>query len=110
MASKSRPTALFSLNHRTSVYLLQALVEQEIKIPDDMAIIGFDDFDLAGVFTPPLSTVAQSPVEMARRATALLFEGIRGAMSGVQPASAKLVLPTKLKIRASCGSHAPAKT
>jgi LacI family transcriptional regulator len=109
MAAKIRPTALFSLNHRTSVYLLQALAEHEVKIPDDMAIIGFDDFDLAAVFSPALSTVSQSPVELARRSTALLFEGIRGAQSGIHPSAAKIVLPTKLMIRASCGPHISAE-
>ena len=106
MASKSRPTAIFSLNHRTSVFLLKALAEQKVRIPEDMALIGFDDFDLADVVTPPLTTVAQSPVELARRAMGLLLERIQNQQKGASGASpAKILLPTKLMIRGSCGPH-----
>src|SRR5207302_1984531 len=61
-ANKNRPTAIFSLNHRTSVSMLQALTERKIRIPGDMALVGFDDFELAQVVAPPLTTIAQSPV------------------------------------------------
>ena len=105
LASKNRPTAIFSLNHRTSVFMLQALREQDIRIPDDMALVGFDDFDLASVITPPLTTIAQSPVELARRSMVLLLERINGAKDGLPSPPAKILLPVKLMIRASCGPH-----
>jgi LacI family transcriptional regulator len=105
LASKNRPTAIFSLNHRTSVFMLQSLREQNVRIPDDMALVGFDDFDLAGVVTPPLTTVAQSPVELARRSMALLLERINGAKDGILSSPAKILLPVKLVIRSSCGPH-----
>jgi LacI family transcriptional regulator len=103
--AKNRPTAIFSINHRTSVHLLEALTERKVKIPEEMAIVGFDDFDLAGVVTPPLTTVAQSAVELARRSMSLLIEGIRGAQSGISTTPAKILLPAKLMVRSSCGSH-----
>jgi LacI family transcriptional regulator len=105
LASKNRPTAIFSLNHRTSIFLLQALAERHVHIPQDMAIVGFDDFDLAAVVSPPLTTVAQSPVELARRAMALLLERIQRAKSDTPSSPAKILLPTKLMIRSSCGPH-----
>jgi LacI family transcriptional regulator len=104
-ASKNRPTAIFSLNHRTSVSMLQALTELEIKIPGDMALVGFDDFDLAGVVTPPLTTIAQSPVELARRAMVLLLDRLHAAKDGLPSSPAKIMLPVKLMVRASCGPH-----
>jgi len=106
MASKTRPTAVFSLNHRTSVFLLQALAERNINIPDEMAIIGFDDFDLASVLKPPLTTVAQSPVELARRSMHLLLERIREPKGEAPHESAKILLPVRLIVRGSCGVHA----
>lgn len=106
MGSKSRPTAIFSLNHRTSVFMLQALREQNIQIPHDMALVGFDDFDLTEVLTPPLTTVAQSPIELARRSMALLLERISGAKDGVLSSPAKILLPVRLMVRSSCGPHA----
>jgi LacI family transcriptional regulator len=105
LANKNRPTAIFSLNHRTSVFMLQALREKNVRIPDDMALVGFDDFDLAGVVTPPLTTIAQSPVELARRSMTLLLERINGAKDGLSSSPAKILLPVRLVIRSSCGLH-----
>ena len=105
MKSKSRPTAVFSLNHRTSICLLQALAEQHVRIPEDMAIVGFDDFDLAAVVTPPLTTVCQSPVEISRRAMTLLLERILRVQSHESSSPAKILLPVRLIVRSSCGPH-----
>ena len=105
MTSKHRPTAIFSLNHRTSIFLLQEFATQKIRVPEDMAVIGFDDFDLANVVSPPLTTIAQSPVELSRRAMALLMTGIHDAKTGVVNSPAKVMLPVKLMIRSSCGPH-----
>ena len=105
MAGKTPPTAMFALNHRTSIFLLQALAEQKVRVPQDVALIGFDDFDLATIVSPPLTTVAQAPVELTRRAMGLLMTGIQDAKSGIVNAPAKILLPTRLVVRASCGSH-----
>jgi DNA-binding LacI/PurR family transcriptional regulator len=105
MKSKDRPTAIFSLNHRTSVYLLQALAEQTIKVPEQVALLGFDELDSASVMSPPLTTVAQSPIELATRSMSLLMERIRGTREGKEVLRAKIVLPVKLVTRASCGCH-----
>jgi len=105
MAGKNRPTAVFSLNHRTSMFLIQAMALRKIKIPEDIALIGFDDFDLADVMSPPLTTIAQSPVELAKRAMALLLERIHGSAEATPPSPAKILLPVKLMVRGSCGAH-----
>ena len=70
-----------------------------------MALIGFDEFDLAEVVSPPLTTVAQSPVELARRSMALLLERIHGEQNGTASSPAKILLPVKLMVRSSCGPH-----
>ncbi len=103
MRGKDRPTAIFSLNHRSSVHLLQVLSEKKIAIPKEVALIGFDDFDLSSVVVPPLTTVTQSPVELSRRSMALLLERIQHTSEGVEFTPAKIVLPVKLVIRSSCG-------
>jgi len=103
--SKDRPTAIFSINHRTSASLLQALAEQAIRIPGDIALLGFDDFDLAAVVSPALTTIAQSPVDLARRSMGLLLERLDAPADGPPSASAKILLPVQLVVRASCGSH-----
>jgi len=105
MAAEDRATAVFALNHRTSSYLLRALAEKKVKVPDEMAIIGFDDFELASVVTPALTTVYQSPVDLARRAMSLVLERIRSDKSVAEEPPAKIMLPTRLIVRKSCGPH-----
>lgn len=101
----TRPTAIFSTNYRTSVLLLRALAELEMQIPGDMAFIGFDDFDLATLIAPPLTTVGQSPVDLAKRAGRLLMDRIQEIRVGTESVPAKIMLPATLIIRESCGSH-----
>ena len=110
LKSSERPTAVFALNHRTATYLLRLLAELGVAVPREMALIGFDDFDLAGVVSPALTTVAQSPAEVARRAMALLIDRINDQRRGSHFVPAKIVLPVKLVVRASCGCkpHPPA--
>jgi len=103
LKSADRPTAIFALNHRTATYLLRILSEAGVAVPQQIALIGFDDFDLASVISPPLTTVSQSPVELARRAMALLIDRIGDHKRGAEFVPAKIVLPVTLTIRASCG-------
>lgn len=99
------PTAIFSTNYRTSVFVLRALSEKKVKIPSDMALVGFDDFDLAPVIAPPITTVGQSPVDLAKRAFRLLVDRIQDLADGVERAPEKIMLPASLIVRESCGSH-----
>lgn len=105
MAREKRPTAVFALNHRTSSFLLRVLTEKKVKVPEEMAIVGFDDFELASVVNPPLTTVLQSPVDLARRSMALLMDRIRSGKTAMDDSPAKIMLPTRLVIRRSCGPH-----
>lgn len=100
---KERPTAVFSLNHRTSTFLLEVFSESGIRIPEDLALVGFDDFDLAGVVNPPLTAVWQSPAELARRSMGLLLERIGHRKHSAEFTPAKILLPVRLKLRGSCG-------
>lgn len=99
------PTAIFSTNYRTSVFVLRALSEKKVRIPSDIALIGFDDFDLAPVIAPPMTTVGQSPVDLAKRALRLLIDRIQNLADGVERAPEKIMLPASLIVRESCGSH-----
>jgi len=96
------PTAIFSLNHRTSAHLVRSLSMSGLNVPKDISLIGFDDFDLAECLDPPLTVVAQSPVEMASRATSLLFDQIHAGRSKTQ-IPVNMVIPVQLVIRSSCG-------
>ncbi len=103
--AKDRPTAVFSVKRISSIYLIEALHRQNLRVPEDIAVVGFDDFELAEVLGTPLTVVSQSPIDMARTATELLFKKIANTRKGEtekhQPA--KILYPVELIIRRSCG-------
>ncbi|HEY4356434.1 MAG TPA: LacI family DNA-binding transcriptional regulator [Acidobacteriaceae bacterium] len=102
---KDPPTAMFSMNYRTSVLLLRALSEMKFKIPSEVALVCFDDFDLAPVIAPPVTTVGQSAVDLAKRALRLLLDRIQNLADGVEYSPEKIMLPASLIVRESCGPH-----
>jgi LacI family transcriptional regulator len=107
-AAKDRPTAAFSLKRISSVYLIQALHLHKLRVPEDIAVVGFDDFELAEVLGTPLTVVRQTPTGMARAAAEILFKKISNLQEGtvVETQTAKILFPTDLIIRRSCGCPA----
>jgi LacI family transcriptional regulator len=107
-AAKDRPTAAFSLKRISSVYLIQALHLHKLRVPEDIAVVGFDDFELAEVLATPLTVVRQTPIGMARAAAELLFKKIADLQEGaaVEAQTSKMLFPTDLIIRRSCGCPA----
>lgn len=87
------PTALVTGNNRTTVEVLRALAQAPVR----PAIVGFDDFELADLMTPPVTVVAQDPVGMGRAAARSLFRRLAGDDS---PAH-RIELPTRLIVRGS---------
>lgn len=96
-----RPTAIFTGNNLLTLGALETLLTRGIKIPEQMAIVGFDDMYWATSLNPPLTAVRQHGFEMGRRAIELLFQRI------VNPArlTANIIINTELMIRKSCGFH-----
>jgi LacI family transcriptional regulator len=94
------PTALFVANNLMTIGALNAIHEMGRAIPDDIAVIGFDDLDWAVSLNPPLTTVQQPVFEIGVQAAHLLMERI---IQPDQPART-IVLEPQLTIRASCGS------
>jgi LacI family transcriptional regulator len=107
-AAKDRPTAAFALKRISSVYLIQALHLHRLRVPGDIAVVGFDDFELAEVLGTPLTVVRQTPTGMARAAAELLFKKIANLQEGAVPETqaAKMLFPTELIVRRSCGCPA----
>lgn len=95
------PTAFFTSNTLATRYVLDALLHLGVKMPTDLALAGFDDFDLADLTSPPLTVVRQPAQEMGRVATNLLFDRItRGE---VPKTGHRIVLPVEVVLRRSCG-------
>jgi LacI family transcriptional regulator len=95
------PTALFTSSTLVTRHALNAIARLGLNIPNDLALVGFDDFDMAEITAPPLTVVRQPAYEMSRAATSLLFDRItRGATPHI---GNRIVLPVEIVIRNSCG-------
>jgi LacI family transcriptional regulator len=108
LRSTKLPTALFTLNNVTTTNVLHVLQRENIIVPRDVAIIGFDDFDLASLLAVPLTAVRQPAAELGRSAARLLLDWIRSG-SQAEYLSPRVLLPTELVIRQSCGCEPPPK-
>jgi LacI family transcriptional regulator len=102
LASAKPPSALFTLNNVTTTNVLHALQGKNISVPREVALVGFDDFDLASLLAVPLTAVRQPVAELGRSAARLLLDWIRFG-SHSEHLSRRVVLPTELIIRQSCG-------
>lgn len=95
------PTAVITSNTLATRYVLGAIARIGVRVPNDLAFAGFDDFDLAEFTSPPLTVVRQPAQEMGRVAASLLFDRI---MRGETPHTGnRIVLPVELVLRRSCG-------
>jgi LacI family transcriptional regulator len=95
------PTAFFTSNTLATRYVLASLLNLGVKMPNDLALVGFDDFDLADLTSPPLTVVRQPAQEMGRVAASLLFERI--ARGELPKTGNRIVLPVEIVLRRSCG-------
>ena len=93
-----RPQAFVCANDGMALGVLRELSARGILVPDEIALLGFDDIELARYLDPPLTTVRQPLTELGRAAMTLLLEQLATG----QPCQ-HLVLPTTLVVRESCG-------
>ena len=78
---------------------LRSIKAHGLRVPEDIAVVGFDNIQFSDIFEPALTTIAQPLVEMGKRSMELLLKQIKGeALTKKQH-----VLDTKLIIRDSCG-------
>jgi LacI family transcriptional regulator len=95
-----RPTALFAANNFIAIGALRALREVGMRVPEDMALVSFDDIPPAFVIEPFLTVAAQPAYEMGHRATELLLARLSGQ---APPECQEIVLPTEIIVRRSSG-------
>ena len=92
--------ALFSASDTMAVGALQALNEQGLSVPRDVAIIGFDDLPIASTSRPALSTMRQPIQELGSFAVRTLVDLIAGKITPPY----RVILPTELILRETCGA------
>jgi LacI family transcriptional regulator len=96
-----RPTAIFAFNDAMAVGALSALREARLRVPEDVAVAGFDDIPMARYVEPPLSSVHVDISALGARAATLLLGAIQHP-NGRE--NRREIVPTALVVRRSCGS------
>ncbi|HXM25664.1 MAG TPA: LacI family DNA-binding transcriptional regulator [Chthoniobacterales bacterium] len=92
LENKPRPTAILATSDRLALGVMEFARTRRLRIPEDLAVVGFDDIPAARMSAPRLTTVHQSFEEKGRRAVAVLLK---------EKGPLKTILPTKLIIRQS---------
>jgi DNA-binding LacI/PurR family transcriptional regulator len=92
LRSQPRPTSVLATSDRLAIGVIEAALGHSLRVPEDLAVIGFDDIPAATLITPQLTTIHQPMAEKGRLAVALLMKETRIMRSR---------LPAKLIIRRS---------
>jgi DNA-binding LacI/PurR family transcriptional regulator len=95
--------AIFCANDATAVGALRVIRERGLRVPEDVALAGFDDLDFAAHLDPPLTTIRQGVREQGAQAVSSLFQLV-GDHDG---APRRVILPTELVIRQSTVGGVP---
>jgi LacI family transcriptional regulator, galactose operon repressor len=90
--------AVFTGDDDAAIGVLRALHQHGLRVPEEVAVIGFDDLGFASFLNPPLTTVRAPTETVGRLAAARLF-----AILENQPANETVILPTEIIYRRSCG-------
>jgi DNA-binding LacI/PurR family transcriptional regulator len=95
----NRPTAVLCSNDMTAIGVMREAYDQNIKIPDDLSVVGFDDIRLAEFTIPPLTTVQMSQHELAK----IAFQALLNEVASEQPGHERhnYELTTSLVLRRS---------
>jgi LacI family transcriptional regulator len=94
----TRPTAIFAGNDMMAIGAVMAVRKAGLKVPDEVAIVGFDDISIAALISPPLTTVSQFQQKLGERAVEMLLERLTGKITGP---GRREEMPFKLVVRKS---------
>ena len=98
---KPRPTAIFAANDAMAIGTIEAAKRMSLKIPGDVAVVGFDDISTAQYIDPTLTTVKVPVYKVGQIVGRSLFNQLKdGKKNYIEE---KIVIPLKLSIRKSCG-------
>lgn len=107
LAATARPTAVMVATDRNAIGLMRTLADAGIRVPEDVAVVGFDNTEAAAFSAPTLSSVDQRFDEIGALAGRLVLDQIRGA---VVPFVAHTPRTIALAVRESCGCAVDALT
>jgi DNA-binding LacI/PurR family transcriptional regulator len=99
--SGARFTAVFAMSDMMAIGAIKGLQRLNLRVPEDIAVVGFDNIKMSELITPELTTVAQPMYELGSQAFAILKERLDARHSERQ----RIVLKTRLIVRDSCGAN-----
>jgi LacI family repressor for deo operon, udp, cdd, tsx, nupC, and nupG len=99
VSSGLKPTAIFAINDALAVGAMRAFNDRGLRVPEDVAVIGYNDLEIASLVEPSLTSVSAPAYELGMRSVRMLLQVI----SSGQKKCENIILPTKLVIRRSCG-------
>jgi LacI family transcriptional regulator len=102
LALPTPPTAVFVAGDEMAIGALHAFADAGLRVPSDIAVVGFDDVEAASLVRPALTTIAQDRVRIGAGAVETLLDTIESGADG--PAASPLLVATTLIVRESCGS------
>jgi LacI family transcriptional regulator len=100
-----RPTAVFVAGDEMALGAMHAFADAGLDVPGDIAVVGFDDIEAAGLVRPTLTTVAQDSLALGAVAVDTLLHFVNSELVLGRPATTGPILaPTRLVVRQSCGA------
>jgi LacI family transcriptional regulator len=102
MAQLPRPTAVFGANNFIMIGIIKALRELQLNVPEDVSVVGFDDFPESMLVKPFFTAAAQPAYEMGRLAAEILLKRITGELSEEYQ---EHILPTEIMVRESSNTN-----
>ena len=99
LQARDRPTALFCVTDFIAGAVMEHVLRRGLQVPEDIALVGFDDIPMAPFLPVPLTTVSLPGQEIGRCAAELLINQILGS----RDEQARMILPTQLVVRNSSG-------
>jgi LacI family transcriptional regulator len=96
----AKPDAIFAASDTMAIGAMRASLEAGLRIPEDIAFIGFDDLPIAALAPVKLTTVRQPVVQLGSKAVEVLIDMIE---NGINPPR-HIILETEVVIRESCGT------
>ena len=96
------PTAVFAANDYMALGIYQAVIEGGLRVPEDIAIVGFNDIEFSSMKGIELTTIGQKKYEMGALSVETLVEKIEGRKAG---SPKEIILKPELIIRKTCGFY-----
>jgi DNA-binding LacI/PurR family transcriptional regulator len=105
LSRRESVTAVFAANDQMALGLLSAFHERDVRVPDDVSVVGFDDSEESRSFWPPLTTVHQDFAEVGRKS----IESLIRQIDDQDDTPGAVVVPTRLVVRSSTAPPGPSR-